>query len=534
VNRADNCARISTAEFKERLLRKEEWALLDMREEGTFSAGHLLLATCVPLSKLEVLVADLVPRRTTPVMLCGGDALAEQAAAKLACFGYDNVAVLPGTPDDWKAAGLEVYTGLHVPSKGFGEFVEGRLGTPHIAADELKRRLAAGEDIVILDSRPLDEYRTRNIPGAVDVPGVELVYRIKDLVTSDKTLVVVNCGGRTRSIIGAQLLINAGVPNPVVALQNGTMGWHLAGYPLEHGQARRAPPVSPQGMDWCRTAAKRLAGRFGVQVIDRSRLAEWQADGQRTLYLFDVRQPDEYAMGHLPGARPVQGGQLVQETDRFIAVRNARIVLTDDTGVRATATASWLLQMGLHDVYVFGDALAGVALETGSWHHKALGLYESACEGIHAEYLLHNFKHEQITVIDFSASPAYRKAHIPGAYFAIRSRIAEGLKNLFVKATVVLTSEDGLLAQLAAPEVASLTPSRVKVLLGGNNAWRAAGGKLESGRERFTVPPDDVWLKPFDQLHGRVEDRLASYLRWESGLVAQLQRDAGIDFRLPK
>jgi hypothetical protein len=45
-----------------------EIALLDAREEGIFHAHHLLLASCVPLSRLELLADDLVPRRGTRVV----------------------------------------------------------------------------------------------------------------------------------------------------------------------------------------------------------------------------------------------------------------------------------------------------------------------------------------------------------------------------------------------------------------------------------------------------------------------------------
>ena len=110
-----------------------------------------------------------------------------------------------------------------------------------------------------------------SIPGGIDAPGAELVYRVQDLADAD-TLVVVNCAGRTRSIIGAQSLINAGVPNKVMALRNGTMGWTLAGLACESGKARRAPGVSSDGLAWAKSAAARVADRFGITRIDRGTL----------------------------------------------------------------------------------------------------------------------------------------------------------------------------------------------------------------------------------------------------------------------
>ena len=80
------------------------------------------------------------------------------------------------------------------------------------------------------------------------------------------TLVVVNCAGRTRSIIGCQSLSNAGIPNRVVALKDGTMGWDLAGFECERGATRVAPAPSAAGHG--QGAARRpsaCAQRFGVK-----------------------------------------------------------------------------------------------------------------------------------------------------------------------------------------------------------------------------------------------------------------------------
>src|SRR5262249_43079108 len=156
----------------------------------------------------------LVPRRATRIVLCDdGDGLAHRAARLMMRFGYRNLAVLAGGVRGWAAAGFELFSGVHVPSKAFGEFVEHEAETPRVAAEEVKALMDRGTDMVVLDSRPMEEYRKMSIPGGIDCPGAELVYRFHEVVRSSETLVVVNCAGRTRSIIGAQSLINAGVPN---------------------------------------------------------------------------------------------------------------------------------------------------------------------------------------------------------------------------------------------------------------------------------------------------------------------------------
>ena len=249
-----------------------------------------------------------------------------------------------------------MFSGVYVPSKAFGEFVELAYGTPHIDGPELKRRLDAGEDIALLDSRPFDEYHWITIPGAIDCPGGELVLRCREAVPSPDTLVVVNCGGRTRSIIGAQTSSMPGCPT-ILSLKDGTQGWHLAGFSSRVAQTSVAPLPGDRAMTWARQAAAGLADRFDARVIDAATLAQFERESDtHTLYRFDVRGPDEYRAGHRAGFRSAPGGQLVQATDTFIAVRQARIVLADSDGVRARATAAWLTRMGFAHVFVLDEA----------------------------------------------------------------------------------------------------------------------------------------------------------------------------------
>src|SRR5258708_3955800 len=222
-----------------------------------------------------------------------------------------------------------------------------------------------------------------SIPGGIDCPGAELVYRVHDLVKSPATLVVVNCAGRTRSIIGAQSLINAGLENRVVALKDGTMGWHRAGLARERGAERVAPPPSACGLEKAAAAAAAVARRFDVRKIGLAELERFGAEPDRcSLYLLDVRSPEEFRAGHRPGSRSAPGGQLVQATDAYVGTRNARLVLVDDTGVRATMTASWLIQMGWPEVFVLEGGLEATPLERGPAPRVVLGLEGLAAERV--------------------------------------------------------------------------------------------------------------------------------------------------------
>jgi len=518
---------VSAATLRERLAGTGELALLDAREQGVHCQGHPFFASSLPLSRLEMMIEDLVPRCSALLVLFdgGGEDLAMRAARRLGELGYGEIEILEGGCAAWRAAGGELFTGVNVPSKAFGEFVEHRYDTPRIPAQELKRLQDEGAKLVILDSRPYDEYRRMNIPGGVDAPGAELAYRVHDLAPDPDTLVVVNCAGRTRSIIGCQSLRNAGIPNPVVALKDGTMGWELAGFTCERGAARIAQDPTPKGLAKGRAAAERVATRFGVRFASRAEVESWQRDTGRTLYLLDVRTREEFEQRRIAGSRHAPGGQLVQATDEYIGVRNARVVLIDPARVRSVMTASWLVQMGWDEVFVLepeGDnGFSGWRTEHGPRARPVAGFqpWETVRSPGNA------------TVIDFSTSLRFRTFHVPGAWWAVRSRLAEARVRIGAVTDLVLTSEDGVLAHLAAPEAAALWPgTSVRVLDGGNAQWRASGGAGESGTEHATTMLDDVWYKPYD--HGtNAEKHARDYLEWEIALVEQIQRDPSIRFR---
>jgi len=512
---------LTAAAIKAMLGDGAELALIDLREELTFSKNHLLWARSMPLSRLELRFARLVPRHTTRIVLCDdNDGLAARAAEILKAAGYTDISYLDGGIAAWEKAGYVLFSGVHVPSKAFGEFVEHDSGTPSVSAGELDGLMRAGTDMVVLDSRPFDEYSRVSIPTSTNVPGAELVLRVRDIVPSPATTIVVNCAGRTRSIIGAQSLINAGVPNKVVALRNGTMGWHLAGLTCDSGKAVHAPNVSKDGLAWAKSAAENVAHKFKVERIDRATLKRFLTDNARTTYVFDVRDPAEYEAGHLPGALPAPGGQLIQATDLYAGTLQARIVLCDDKEARALMTASWLKQMGWKDVFVLPEA----GSETGRPADIVLGAPPAdSCLDYSGLMEIDN-----VNVIDLSRSPAYRRGHIPGAWFAIRGRLDRALPTIPMRSMVVLTSEDGVLAGLAVNEVRALTKTPVRWLKGGNAAWAKAGFPLSTDA-KMADEPVDVWLKPYEQ-SGDTEAAMNAYLSWEVDLLERIKHDGTTNF----
>jgi rhodanese-related sulfurtransferase len=524
---SDMAETVTAAQLRDRLRSGGEIAIVDAREEGVFHERHLLMASCLPLSRLELIAPGLLPRRSAPIVVSDdGEGLAERAAARLIEGGYTDVSVLGGGVKAWEGAGFPVYSGVHVPSKAFAEVIEHEMGTPWISAEDLAKRQQRGEKLAIFDSRSYEEYHSNTIPGAISVPGTELVHRFKELVSSPDTFVVVNCGGRTRSIIGAQSLIDAGVPNRVVSLKDGTMAWHLAGLGIASGATARAPEVSAEGAAVARERAETVARRYGVPVINRETLADWRREtNRRTLYVMDVRDPAEYRAGHLPGSAMAPGGQLVQETDSWLGVWGARVVLVDDTGARARMTASWLRRMGW-DAAVLEDGLGG-DLESGNPEPKSDIFPLAGPEPATVQPA--ELRANPAVVVDLALSRHHRQGHISGAWFAIRARLAEALDKLPAEGDLVLTSEDGTIARYAAAELRTRRPA--KVLAGGTAAWKSAGLPLETGMGPLASEPDDVALSARDRPADR-ERYMREYLAWEIDLVNQIARDTDCRFRL--
>lgn len=514
--------RATYEEIRAALLAKREIALLDVREEDPHAQAHPLFAANFPLARIETNAYAKLPRRDVAIVtLDDGEGDAERAARKLIELGYSDVATFAGGIAGWAAANGELFRDVNVPSKAFGELVESIRHTPSLSAEEVQALIDAQADMVIVDARRVDEYRTMSIPTATSVPGAELVLRVPALAPNPTTQVIVNCAGRTRSIIGTQSLINAGLPNPVAALRNGTIGWTLAGQKLEQAQNRLFPAVDAEIGQKSTESARAVADRAGVGRSTLGTLAEWRRQQVRTTYFFDVRTPEEYAAGHLPGFRSVPGGQLVQETEMVAPVRGARLVLADNDSVRANMSASWLAQMGWEVLVVDGLAPADLS-ESGAWQAPLPAT--PAVDFISPAELAKALDAGRTAVLDLTLHANYLRGHVPGAWFVQRSRLAEALGNIPPAERYVLTCATSQLAVFAVAELASLVDAPVQVLEGGTQAWQKAGLPLESGPTRLASTPTDRYRRPYEGTDNPRE-AMQGYLDWEFGLVEQLGRD---------
>ena len=506
-----------------------ELALLDVREAGQFGENHMLHAIPCPYSIIETRALSLAPRTSVRIALVdAADGTAQKAARRLEGIGYTDISILQGGNAAWAEAGYEVFQGVNVPSKAFGEVVEHAADTPRIPAEELNAMMEAGENMIIVDGRTPAEHHRMSIPGGISMPNAEMIYRIHDLTPDPQTTVVVNCAGRTRSIIGAQALINAGLPNRVVALKAGTMGWTLAGFELEHGSTLSYPAEPTEhGAAKAAEYAADLMQTFDLSTVDRDTLAQWRKDAARTLFLLDVRAEGEYLDGHLPGSVHAPGGQLVQATDEWCGVWGARVVMVDTAPcARAAITAHWLKQMGW-DVHILDGGLdPSEATEQGLPPAPAAGAID--LETVAPAELSNAIGAGSVLVVDVDHSMDYRDAHLPGAVWSIRSRI----DRLDVPAgvQVVLYSEHETRARLAAIDLAEVVDTPIAILQGGREAWVTAGLPVEASPD---TPPDEDcidYLFWVSRRHMGSDEAALAYLEWEENLPAQIEADGDARF----
>jgi rhodanese-related sulfurtransferase len=494
-------------------------AALDVRERATYERGHIYWSTSLPRRLLETRLPGLVTAKATPIVLIDEDgAVAELARPTLAAMGYTDVRTLQGGLAAWRAAGRPLVQGLNVPSKVFGERALHEWKTPQVTCPELAERIARGDDMVIVDSRTPEEYHRGCIPGSVSMPGGELVLRIGELVKRPDQTIVVHCGGRTRSYIGAESLRRMGLPNPIIALENGTMGWLLAGLELERGAERWAPPVTSKGRTAAAEVAKRVAQTDGLRAINAAELKAMQARRDaENLYLFDVRTAEEYAAGHVAGAVWAPGGQVVQAIDDYLAVRGAQMVFVCDDGSRAALTTAWYKRLGFPRIAFLEGGLpawqaSGGATETGHPVPAPWGLEAARREA--ATVAPGDLGGALVVSVD--PSDVYAKAHVPGAAWLCRSRLERTIGAVAPDRgqAVVVTCADGVESTFAAVTLARLGYGKACVLAGGVRAWHAAGRPVETGATRLADEADDVVQKPYERGRAAME----AYLRWEEAL----------------
>ncbi|MDA1127094.1 MAG: rhodanese-like domain-containing protein [Chloroflexi bacterium] len=517
---------ISTQDLKNLLDGKSPFALIDVRESGEYNATHIPGAALIPRRRIEFIIEESVPFKGTQVVVCDDDGRrAALAGETLKNLGYTNVSVLQGGTNRWASNDLPTEWGVNVPSKEFGEMQEVVHHVPEITADDLHQRIENGEKLVILDTRTPEEYQRMCIPGGRSMPGGELALRITDITKEldDDTTVVINCAGRTRSIMGTRVLQRMGVK--AVGLKNGTSGWLLAGYELEFGGDRLTlPQISEEGRSAAEEYAARLATEDGVRYLDVPELQKVMAKrDQESVYLIDVRTVEEFNAMHIPGFRSFPGGQAVQRSDDVAVVKNATYVFCCDGKARATITASLYRQMGHENVFAVDG---GVPAWQASGQMPEITFPDLAIPGMaEAEASVKKVSPQDLNsskpdlVLFVDTSQDFSQGHTPGAKWISRSWLELEIEAAVPSksAAIVVTCGRGGGAILASATLQGMGYTNVAALDGGMAAWKQAGLPVEEGLTGIVRPPSDINYLGVDRSYAE----MMNYLRWETDLGAK-------------
>jgi rhodanese-related sulfurtransferase len=502
------------------------YAVFDVRERGEFNLGQISNATSLPRSQIEFRIAELVPDRRIPIVVYDeGEGRAGLAARTLGEFGYENVSILDGGLPEWRKEKLPAVSGVNVPSKAFGERVHHERTIPEISPEELRNLQERAADLMIFDVRTPEEYGRFCIPGAVNVPGGDLILWAEALKRKPETRVIVNCAGRTRSIIGTAALQRLDLNN-VRALKNGTMGWVLTGLELESAPARVAPTASDESREYAREIALRIVEEEKLSWVSaRELLDHLRGNDGGVTYLIDVRSESEYEDGHIAGSLNIPGGQAVQRADDFVVVKNSRIIFVSNQSARAVMAAYWYRQMGFRDVRILQGGLdawrdSGGSVEPGMSHNEPLGL-EAARKSARRRApgdVSSLLQSSTVRVLHVGSSADFAVAHLPGSKWISRGWLELKLPSLLTDKgqPIVLSCRDGQESIFAAPTLAEMGYNEILALDGGVQTWARAGYPTERGLETCLVEPNDVVLSP--SVKGEKE-AMRRYLEWEVKLT---------------
>lgn len=527
---------------KELLGSKGEFAVLDVREQEEFARGHMILASCTPLSRLECMVEDLVPCKRTPIVIVDSGVetdlpCAVRAASVLTRLGYSRLIVLEDGMQAWRKAGYLDFAGVGVLGKGFGAYMEKELDIQYVKAEEVKKLIESDCPSVLVDVRPREYCDCMDIAVSANVTGCEVAYRFADLVPDPKATVIMNCPGRVCGVINTQALRNAGITNKIVAFQDSEMKLPLTGELAAPSENDYTALPSPKALSIARKRAEKVAKKYGVAFADADQVLQWKKEADhKTLYLFDVRQPEEFIAGHIYGSRNVPGWKLMCVTEKYAAVRNARFVLIDDTEVRAVMAAHWLKQMGLPQVYVLkhglgGSGFGGRGLAYGPVSPKVSKQPRVACvNASELQTMLGCVKPPLL--LDVGSNTEHRRAHIPGSLWVARWRLDCAKEFYPDVCDIIIISDSDTHAAFAVADAEKLWPgARVRMLTGGTPGWLALNLPVAKGMSMALWAEDSSWYASDSEVN--TDPAAKQYCpELDNGIIERINNDGAVRFDL--
>jgi rhodanese-related sulfurtransferase len=264
-----------------------------------------------------------------------------------------------------------------------------------------------------------------------------------------------------------------------------------------------------------------------VPEIGIEGLRRLAADASRTLYVLDIRSAEEFAQGSLIGAVHAPAVQITQATDQWIGVRRARVVLLDDTGLRAAITAVFLRMLG-YTVFVLThiEKLAGEGFLRADAPSTPS---RRSLEPIEPQEAAARTKQGAANLLDLRSSMQFRAGHLRGACWAIRPRLTS--MKLSPARPVFLIGPPSA-AEPAARDLAAAGFREIRRVTGDLENWRRSGLAVEATPDQ---PSDQEAIDFLFFVHDRHDGNMEAarrYLAWETGLVAQLDAAERGEYRI--
>jgi rhodanese-related sulfurtransferase len=446
-------------------------------------------------------------------------------------MGYTDIRVLDGGLAAWKAAGLPTVSGWGMHGKEYGERIAVAEQVPQITAAELAELRRRGENVTVVDVRTDEEFLRGHVPGAYHIPGGQLVLELPALPQSPDHRLVISCAGRTRGILGAHVLRMLGLTN-VTALLNGAMGWRLEGLELEMGEGQgrlRANAPVPHEVE---EATQRLAREAQVRTTSVDELDAWRAAGEPH-YVVDVRVPQEFRAGHVPGAVSIPTGQFALQHENFLAVGRLPVVIIADDAIRPIWAAAQCQGLGFPNTVILEGGLSawvgrGRKLEEGTGSVETFGLEaaQRAVEGIRPAELRQLQERESNTVVlDVRSSGEFAMGHIPGTRWLTRGKLELDIERMVpsTETPLITICDTGQRSTLAAATLRSLGYTHARYLEGGLPAWSGAGLPVVDGLDGADVSREEaqsdfgstLWTGALARTRADMEQ----YLSWEEALA---------------
>ena len=504
--------------------KNNDFCIIDVRSKAEFNEKHILGSSSIPRSDLEFQLPRLIPYKNTKIILNDSDSKRSfYSASQLSHMGYTNVLVLDGGLDNWMAEGYSYTEGMNVPSKAFGEQVLHTDDPPEITPEELFEKIENGEKLLLIDTRTPEEYSRATMPNSINIPNGELINRVPELDREFDGQIVIHCGGRTRSIIGASLMHALGYKD-IISLKDGTMGWLLAGYELQYNNdVQDFVDTTPDFKKLAQELAENMRKQNGIETIDQVELKNlFNQNIENNIYFIDVRIESEYKESHLSEFDWMAGGQLIQRTDETVAMKNARVILVCNDMTRSTVAAYWLKRMGYDNIQV----VLGGMNECSSNEFKYSSDFPKSNLNLPTEYksvssndLLDSINNnENQTILFLGNSANYNDGHIENSYWLPKDWLELYVETVVSdkKEKIILVCNDGLRSSLSTKILDELGYSNIVVLNGGLDDWKSKNLPLTTKTNINYDYPDDLFVHPLGN-----RELMLKYLTWEKALVQE-------------